>query len=172
MNDMTKRCIYCGSQCIKMKVVQGENRRWNIFFPRAIYKWIEELVDYDRYKYVEQLLESKSNRGVTHFSCNMDKDDTLPDVDSLYIDEDKKTELVKLIAEIQPEIDMFKQLKLSVLRSQDFRCAVCGKYIDTGTIHRKNGWLLRTEDNACIICHSCSRQGAKFTKIRGRLFNT
>jgi hypothetical protein len=157
MNERTINCALCG------KRIEGKPSKDHCH-PRAIYKWLEELLDEEAYREVKNLVDSQDNIIFTHDSCNKEKEDFIVDIDKLYLPNHKKQAVANVHSKIRPYQEMYFDLKTRIYNKQSCKCYNCGCEIENnnGVIRRIDCDYPRYEENACIVCHSCNVHCAKF----------
>lgn len=147
---MKKICIVCGQPT-------GNCRSIEHIYPRAIFKWAQYCLPADDYSFLKKAIQSKDNRAYSHFSCNQDKQDSLPDISALFFTEKKKLAVYNLSKQLAPFCDWYENYKSEILASQNGQCYLCHKPISSGIIRRIDKTLPRTRENASIICPKCNQ---------------
>ena len=126
-------------------------------FPRSIYKWSECLYSRNEHKNLKDLIESPDNKVNVHHDCNTFKEDTLPDIDVLYLSDEQKEKLRVIEKKIQGKYSLYFDRKKEILADQNGRCFKCGAELrQQAVLRRKDHLKARIWQNACIICHECN----------------
>ncbi|MCR5597106.1 MAG: hypothetical protein K6G19_02935 [Lachnospiraceae bacterium] len=131
-------------------------------YPRAIYKWSEKYLSRDEQNQLVDSIESDGNYVKTHRDCNMAKEDTMPEIDKLYLTPEKKQELQLLGEKIRKELENYTHQKSQLLQNQNGKCIGCGCDLQEGVLRRKDPKMPRIWENACVVCHECNLKRERF----------
>lgn len=142
-------CPICGRKINKDQKLSVDH-----FFPRTIYKWTNS-------QEAKNIIENKTNMFYTHPTCNLSKNDDIPNIaqiQKLYTDEKTKQQLYKIRYKLKPHIEQYKQLKKATLKKQKYRCISCHRSLFNTkcTIRRKIHELERSPENAVCVCKNCN----------------
>lgn len=152
--DRPKTCAICGREVTSDATTDH-------IFPRGLYKWMKHLPK-NKLKRLKAIIESSDNKIVVHKCCNELKEDSIPDINVLYMKEDRKERLHILQVELSDTLREYSDRKQSVLDEQNGFCIQCGYKINTGVLRRIDPSKERTFDNACVVCHKCNKKKAEF----------
>lgn len=99
-------CYICG------KPTEISKATTEHFFPRAIYKWNEEMLPRKDYLKLKRTINSKKNLIYNvHEHCNMSKSDTISSINTIaHISNEKKEKLRDIHGKIRPYLDNFARL--------------------------------------------------------------
>ncbi len=155
------QCSICGA-----KFQKGERYTKDHVFPIAIYKWASVWCpDETERAEIIQKLSSAENIQYAHEKCNFAKADSIPELQTLALDEEDFEVLQNMKKTLEAHIESFTDLKDSLLIKQKYKCYCCGMPLVTGTIRRINPDHARTIKNACIVCTKCGEDVESFTHI-------
>ncbi len=147
-----RKCAICGE-----KMEAGEESLEH-FFPRALYKWGENILPPEEYRTLYVQIESDDNIIFTHLLCNGAKEDAIIDIAPLHISGEERKRLLRLEKKIAPVVIRYRSMKSRLYEKQEGKCYCCHKEFGQEAIvlRRKDPDLLRVEENACLVCHSCN----------------
>lgn len=92
-----------------------------------------------------------------HHECNTFKEDSLPDIDALFVSDEQKDRLREIEKEIKDKYGLYFGRKKEILSDQNGRCYKCGAELkQQAVLRRKDHLKARTWQNACIVCHECN----------------
>ena len=112
------------------------------------------------------MIEGSDNQVKTHESCNKAKEDEIPTIDHLYIENDQMERLEALKDALDATISDYALHKYHLLQKQKERCFGCGKKIKgQGVLRRIDPDNDRKWENAAIVCHKCNTENADFIQF-------
>ena len=154
------KCVYCGkdlSRCA-IKLTSREH-----IVPLAVFKWTITVNEYEDSD-VWQLFNSPANCIIVCRDCNVTKGSNLPTEDTIYAItryyncNKNVRDLWKLWTDLTPYMDTYRKLFDKVLKKQGSFCKCCGRKLSKNysSLRRLHHDEVRSEENACIVCTSCS----------------
>ena len=153
-------CAICGDP-IREKHISVDH-----IFPRAVYKWVRQNLSEKNYLILKRRIESPENMLPVHRKCNVEKEDSLTDIEKLYCDSRQKEALRKLRIEILPELSMFQNEKESLFTGQEGKCFCCGRPLKKAQVLRRIDIKIpRIWQNGCLVCHVCNLENPDFTEV-------
>ena len=159
--DGVVKCAICG------KKIVGTASKDHVF-PRALYKWSECYISQTAYAELKKMIERADNQVKTHESCNKAKEDEIPTIDHLYIENDQMERLEALKDALDATISYYTLHKYHLLQKQKERCFSCGEKIKgQGVLRRIDPDKDRKWENAAIVCHICNTENADFIQFIG-----
>lgn len=148
-------CAICGQPII------GNGTKDHIY-PQEIAKWSHS-------EQVSRAIGNRANKAMTHRECNYHKQDTMPDLDALYIQPEQKEKLAKVMGRIPNYVNSHLEKKNALISSQNHRCFWCDAELnDAAILRRIDPKRFRSWDNACVVCRQCNDERHDFVRYSGR----
>lgn len=162
--NKTMICALCG------KEIRGTYSK-NHCYPRAIHKWLADSLDEDEASELKSLISGQDNIIYTHTGCSSKKEDFEVNVDTLCLPWYKKERVRETRVKIRPYAKQYHEMKARIYESQAHKCLQCGCRLteNNGVMRRINTEKPRTEENACLVCHSCNHANANFVEAKKQL---
>lgn len=145
-------CAICGN------IINGNISKDHVF-PRAIWKWQAEYLEEEDLVRLKRAIESSANIVKTHHSCNMEKEDAFVDISKLHLSEKSYNKLKSVELIVSDYLNGYEDRKALIYDRQAGKCFVCGENIGIhGVLRRIDKKGKRTEENGCVICHTCNQK--------------
>lgn len=153
-------CAICGKPITEVHISVDH------VFPRAIYKWLKQEVPWETWLAFKKTIDGIDNMVPVHRKCNVEKEDSTIDIESLHCSEKKKEALRNVRDEISPYLSIYNNRKDNFLIRQGGSCYNCGKSL-TGTqvLRRIDRKKPRIWQNGCLVCHVCNLENPDFTEV-------
>lgn len=136
--------------------------------PRAIHKWLEELLDDDEFTELGNMVSSRDNTLYVHEECRDKIINRELDINALHLPWFTKEKVKMLHAKMKPYSEIYGGLRKRVYERQNHKCYKCGCDLEESSsiIRRIDTMEPRTEENACLVCNSCNEHYANFTDMK------
>ncbi|MBO5388783.1 MAG: hypothetical protein J6A59_11685 [Lachnospiraceae bacterium] len=161
-NRQNKKCIYC-NRPIDIKLQRGIH--WNVehVIPRAIFKWLENILPKKDNDKLFKLITSMDNLALVHYKCNIRKDSYIPsekELKELKVSTNVINKYIDTLNKTNEYIQQYYDIKNRVYSKQKCKCFICKKRttFKSAVIRRKDSNIPRIESNAMVICTQCNSE--------------
>lgn len=153
-------CAICGVE------IEGKIQK-KYCQPPAVYKWLEQTLEPVEAAELKKMILSRDNVIYAHKYCKKELGDNKVNINALYLPQFKRAKCRELYEKINPYFNSYRNIRGHICVSQNRKCYKCGCDIKekNTVIRRIDPHKPRTEENACLVCHTCDGKYLDFTDV-------